>query len=405
MKRLALIVSLSLIAIATAFSQNSNVRAAEGLVNQGKDFDQARSLIKQAIANPETANDARTYFVAASIEEKQYIGELAKQQMGKEFDQEVMNKTVVKIVPYMLKADSLDQLPNAKGKVKPVYTKKIIKSIKNAMTYVFNAGVVLNQEKRYAESLEAFKQYYQIKQLPMFASDPEVVYEDTIGVRVATTVANMAIIEKQPEFAIALMEQAEKDPLGQENLIYRQLGQAYLSMGDSTMFMTILEKGYKSSPNDMYFIAGLIDIYNSRGETAKATQYIHEALKQDPNNAQLYIVMGNLYEIKQDNLEEAIKWYEKAYTIDPNDPEINFEYGRALNNQAANILSASKLTPELNTQANAILQKALPMLEKAYVDEPNNKQRSYLLGNVYYRLKMNDKYEALQNGTLLDTLK
>lgn len=63
-----LTIALCLAAVGTAGAQKANVDQADKLAGKTDKLTEARNLIKQAMENPETKNQARTYYVAGKIE-------------------------------------------------------------------------------------------------------------------------------------------------------------------------------------------------------------------------------------------------------------------------------------------------------------------------------------------------
>ena len=135
MKRVLLTVALC-VAASASFAQKKVVSEAQSIAKgSNADFGEARTLIKGALENPETKDDAKTWYVAGFIEDQQFNAERAKQILGQQPNEPVMYEALYGILPYFQKAYELDQLPNEKGKVKPKYTKDI-KSILSATMYI-----------------------------------------------------------------------------------------------------------------------------------------------------------------------------------------------------------------------------------------------------------------------------
>ena len=125
MKKVLFTVALCVVASAS-FAQKKAVKEAESLAKgTTPDFTEARALIKGALENPETKDNAQTWYVAGFIEDQQFNQEQAKQMLGQQPNEPVMYEALGSILPYFEKSYELDQLPNEKGKVKPKWTKKI----------------------------------------------------------------------------------------------------------------------------------------------------------------------------------------------------------------------------------------------------------------------------------------
>lgn len=398
MKRLAFTLAIALVATWSASAQKSNVSAAEKRAEQSKpDFEEARRLINEAKEHPETANDPKTFYTAAHIAEDEFRFWLDKQQKGEEIDQDKMYAAALAILPDALKANELDNMPNEKGKVKPKFAKKIAELIKRDMTYVYNAGVVYSQANNMEKSLDAFEQYYKIKSLSMFASDPEVSVKDSSTVEVAVIVAEMATRTEQPDRALGILSMVEDAATGDQGCrILRGKASAYLARQDSAQYLELLKIGVRECSKDFYFFASLVDYYGSKQQTDEAIKYLEDAIAIEPTNAQLYLVMGDLYHVQKSDIETSIKWYKKALEIKPDDAEVNFKYATALFNEAVDLKSATDYNAAAEAKANDLLAQAKPLLEKADRLRPDDSKILYMLKNVYYNLKMMDKYKEIE---------
>ena len=105
-------------AVATcAFSQKKNVSGAEGKLYEPVDLPGAKSQIELAIADPTTANQAKTYWVAGQVYFKIYEEESGKKMMKTPYDQKVMNENLIKSIDSYIKCADLDVKPNEKGKI------------------------------------------------------------------------------------------------------------------------------------------------------------------------------------------------------------------------------------------------------------------------------------------------
>ena len=84
MKRVLLTVALC-VAASASFAQKKAVSEAQSIAKgQNPDFTEARTLIKGAMENAETKDDAKTWFVAGSIEDSQFSAERTKQMLGQQ---------------------------------------------------------------------------------------------------------------------------------------------------------------------------------------------------------------------------------------------------------------------------------------------------------------------------------
>lgn len=203
MKRVLLTVALC-VAASASFAQKKVVSEAQSIAKgSNADFGEARTLIKGALENPETKDDAKTWYVAGFIEDQQFNAERAKQILGQQPNEPVMYEALYGILPYFQKAYELDQLPNEKGKVKPKYTKDIKSILSANHVYLFNGGAYYFDKQEYKKAYDFFNQYVEISELPMFEGT-QTAEKDSTFMTVQFYAAAAASLAKIPDWLFPL---------------------------------------------------------------------------------------------------------------------------------------------------------------------------------------------------------
>ena len=390
--RLTLAVALFTTFSGVLFAQKENVKGAERLAKGSKpDFAQARSLASQAIANPETQNDPKTWYVAGMVEENYFTQENQKQLENIEPDRANMNKALLDMYDYYVKCYELDNLPNEKGKVSPKYTKKIQKAFEDNLVYYINAIGFFMQEQEYKQALRAVEDFRSIKQMPMFADTP-IAQLDSNAMMVNFFGMAIAYQDGQKELAVKYGEEAKNAPYRQ-NETYQFLAQSLSEIGNTERYVEVMKEGLALFPQESYYSVNLTNYYITAGQNDMAISFLSEAINNDPQNPQLYDVMGKLYEAS--DVEQSLVWFQKALEVDPNFAESVYNIGRVYFNMAATA-TEEKTTPETVQLAKDYLAKALPYLQKAY--EMNPELAGDLLSRVYYQNGDTAKYEEIQKA-------
>ena len=186
--------------------------------------------------------------------------------------------------------------------------------------------------------------------------------------------------------------------------VFAKLSDIYNNTDRKDAARDILEKGFVEFPQSQSILIGLINYYlESKQSPDRLFELIGEAKKNEPNNASLYYVEGNIYkELK--NYDKAVESYMKCADINP-EYEFGFigagilYYERAveLSEQASNEFDDKKYNALVEQFEQALLD-ALEPFEKAYnVTKDNTLKVSIAeyLKNIYYRFSTKgEKYEA-----------
>ncbi len=403
MKRVLLTVALC-VAASASFAQKKVVNEAQSIAKgSNADFGEARTLIKGALENPETKDDAKTWYVAGFIEDQQFNTERAKQILGQQPNEPVMYEALYGILPYFQKAYELDQLPNEKGKVKPKYTKDIKSILSANHVYLFNGGAYYFDKQEYKKAYDFFNQYVEISELPMFAGT-QTAEKDSTFMTVQFYAAAAASLAKDSRLAIAAVERAKNTPYRQYD-VYQYLCYEYgeaRTAQDSVMLEKTFEEGMQVFPDSAFFLNNLINTYIYSNRNEKALEMLNVAIQKNPNDANLYNVMGRVYETGLKDYANAEKNFQIALEKDPNLTDALSNIGRIYYNQGANKLSEanmindSKKYQEELGMAKDLFKKALPYYKKAHEAEPEKMDNMIALRGIYYNLNMGPELEAIE---------
>ena len=403
MKLVLLTVALC-VAASASFAQKKVVNEAQSIAKgSNADFGEARTLIKGALENPETKDDAKTWYVAGFIEDQQFNAERAKQILGQQPNEPVMYEALYGILPYFQKAYELDQLPNEKGKVKPKYTKDIKSILSANHVYLFNGGAYYFDKQEYKKAYDFFNQYVEISELPMFAGT-QTAEKDSTFMTVQFYAAAAASLAKDSRLAIAALERAKNTPYRQYD-VYQYLCYEYgeaRTAQDSVMLEKTFEEGMQVFPDSAFFLNNLINTYIYSNRNEKALEMLNVAIQKNPNDANLYNVMGRVYETGLKDYANAEKNFQIALEKDPNLTDALSNIGRIYYNQGvnklseANMINDSKKYQEELGMAKDLFKKALPYYKKAHEAEPEKMDNMIALRGIYYNLNMGPELEAIE---------
>ena len=186
--------------------------------------------------------------------------------------------------------------------------------------------------------------------------------------------------------------------------MFAKLADCYTKLDDKENAKNTLEEGFKTFPQSQSILIGLINFYLESGDdTDRLFTLLDEAKKNEPNNASLYYVEGNIHNQLGDT-EAAIAAYEESKKVDPNYENGFIGIGILYYNQALDI--QTKAQEELDDakymalveEFETALKNAIDPFEKAYEVSKNNDIRVNIaeyLKNIYYRFRdQSPEYQA-----------
>lgn len=412
MKKVLLTATLCMVA-ALSFAQKKAVKDAKSEMNSNN-FTEARELIKPALTNPETANDAETWKVAGDIENKVFDTQRTNQMLQKEFKEDVMYDALLNSYAPYIKADELGQIPDEKGKVKNKFRKDIAATLRANHPFFINGGVYYNDKQDYSKASVFFEKFWELPSLKIFADDKEKINtNDSTFQTIKYYAVITAIQAKDDQRAIQLMNKILSEPFTpnstyKESDVYELLASEYENTKDSVSFMKTLELAAAKFPENKYFVPNLINQYIKAGKSEEAIAYLDKAISHNPEGScDMYSVKASLFAEKKDFVtadatyataiskdaacERALEGLAVSYIVQ----------AQNLKEEAGNVSSA-KDRAELDDKAKALYTKAVPLLEKyktvlegRSADEMEMKSMLFKLQNVYYNLNMEKEYEAM----------
>ena len=200
--------------------------------------------------------------------------------------------------------------------------------------------------------------------------------------------------------------------------VYSKLADVYSKLGNKEKTVEILETGFAKFPQSQSILIGLINYYIENPQNSdRLFELIAKAKENEPNNASLYYVEGNIYnELRQKTEDAALaeEYLAKAVAAYDACEGINasYEYGHIgkgvmfynyaieLQEQAANELNDAKYMALVEKFEEALMNSLAPF-EKAFAVSTDNNLKVNIaeyLKNIYYRFySKGAEYEAGYN--------
>jgi len=397
-----IILSLFLvISFTLSFAQKANVSKAKNkALMENPDFTGAREAIKLALKDSTTKNLAETWYVAGLIGNKENEVLFNKSIMKQPFDSLAKGKALMESYDYFVQALKFDQLPDAKGRIKPRYSKDIKTYLKDYYTTQQNLiayGALLYEKKNYEGAVKTFEAYLEIPKMPIMNNEIKI---DSTYYMISFYTAASAANAKMHDKAIGIYESL-KDKKYETKSVYQSLYEEYVVKKDTANFVNTLKEGLGKFPTDAWFMQNLINYYIYSGKIKDALSYLDKAIEKEPSLAQYRYVKGNLEE-SLGNYEEARAAFDKAIELDPTQAESYAGIGRIYYNKAVKILEASAKIKDMKVynaeakKAEDLFKQSLPFFKKASEVNPKEVEYKKTLKTLYYRLQMNAEFDAVK---------
>ncbi|MDE6536051.1 MAG: hypothetical protein K2K82_08615 [Muribaculaceae bacterium] len=404
MKKL-LLLACGLLISGAAFAQEQVLKEAErALKVEVPDHGKIANMLKGAMADPTTANNVKTWFLAGKNGFQTWQTGYEQYMQGAPLDnanKANMSRALVEGYSYLLKALPMDTIIDAKGKVKTKYSKDIVKLISSNPGSFHDAGVFLYESNDLAGAYHAWEIYQELPTLTFLGKSAPKFDADSIR---AQDYYNMGIFalqaEMKPESMMSFLNAAR---LGYGDVAYDNALALASEVKDRDMIIEIANEAFAKYGKQNY-IAALINLFIQDKEYDKALQMLNTAIETNPGSAVLYNAKGILVEDQVNNEgvtpevveaanAEALELYKTATEVEPNNAEAHYHYGRMLANKAytmsdnATDLSVAEYNNLKKETLDPLFRQAAGELEKCIaIDKEANRQAFSILKNIYYNL-------------------
>lgn len=199
-----------------------------------------------------------------------------------------------------------------------------------------------------------------------------------------------------------------------ERSIYSSQAMLYKDAGDFEKAAETIELGLSRFPGDNDLIITQANLYISTNQHEKALQSLNIAKEKEPENVSIQYAIGVTYDLlKNDTLlpkadreryfNDAINAYDATLKLDPQFFDALFNMGVLYFNKGGDVINVANKLPlnetvkyeQMMAEGNDYLNKALPYFEEGEKINPGDRQLLISLKEIYTRLKMMDKLNAI----------
>lgn len=404
-----LILGAALLGALGAAAQVQVVKDAEqafkGVKNYA-DYQKVVQTMTPAFTNPETQYMAQTWFVPGKAGFDVYDEAFKARTVGNDVNAVEAAKALMEGYNYMLKALPADSVPDAKGKVKPKYSKKIIGLVVGHCNDFDQAAVDFYNGGEFGAACDAWDALLNVRLNPVFNKTISELPDSNV-VKILHNQITASIQGRDYPRALGYVERVltigSDDPA-----YYEQAAMLAHEVGDKAKFRQFSEAGLKKfGTSDPKFLQWTVNSYIDEKQFDQAEAMLRDAIAADPSNSAYYFSQGVLLEA-QDKKAEARDAYTKATTLDAKNANAFFNLGRMLAEENDRIdqeqtgnMSPAEYSKFFNETLKPLLEESAKNFETAYQLDPENMALSLqYLRNIYYVLKDNanlQKVEALLN--------
>lgn len=392
MKKLHALALLFLIILTPCcYAQKKEISQAKTIVKSGKNLAQAEQQMRKLLKDSVNQKNIKVWVILTEAVRGQYLAGNERMYLRQQQDTAALFKLALKMFGDYQSLDSVDALPDKKGRVHLKYRNSNSAFLNIYRPNLYNGGVYFLRKQNYKEAFSMIDAFLDCQRQPLFEN---YHYErDTLNRTAAFWTVLCGYQTGDHEMALKYKDLALQDTLHLESC-FQYLAEIYKQQGDKPNYEWSLVKGFECNPSSSYFFPRLIDYYNTSNQTERAMTIVNEALQTNDSSELFLFAKSNLL-LNQGDYDECIAICDTLIARNDSLADAYYNAGVAYVNKAF-LLEKGKVDVKQRREIRQLYQKALPYMERYRALAPQEKDKwAAALYNIYLKLNMGKQFEEI----------
>ena len=380
-----------------AWGQKKTMTQVKDYIKSGKNLDKAEKLMTDLLNDSSSRGNEKVWLLLFESQRKQYDQGNEKLYLKEKYDTTALFLVGKRMFDTLEGLDSLDRLPDARGKVKLKYRDRSAELLNIYRPNLFNGGVFFMKKHDFSRAYDFFDTYINSAVKPMFARY-QYAERDKRLPEAAYWASYCGYKLEKPQLTLRHTYQALKDSVHLPYML-QYLAETYKLEKDTARYVQTLKDGFSKYPKFPFFFPRLIDYYSHIGAYDEAMKSCDEALQTDSVNT--------LFRYAKSSLLLTMGRYKQSFAISKaliaeNDTlaDAYLNAGLALFDQAVELDKKTQSGSKKYNQILELYRKAMPYLEKYRAMAPDQKDKWALpLYTIYLNLNMGKQFDEIDKLT------
>lgn len=376
-----------------AWGQKKTMTQVKDYIKSGKNLDKAEKLMTDLLNDSSSRGNEKVWLLLFESQRKQYDQGNEKLYLKEKYDTTALFLVGKRMFDTLEGLDSLDRLPDARGKVKLKYRDRSAELLNIYRPNLFNGGVFFMKKHDFSRAYDFFDTYINSAVKPMFARY-QYAERDKRLPEAAYWASYCGYKLEKPQLTLRHTYQALKDSVHLPYML-QYLAETYKLEKDTARYVQTLKDGFSKYPKFPFFFPRLIDYYSHIGAYDEAMKSCDEALQTDSVNT--------LFRYAKSSLLLTMGRYKQSFAISKaliaeNDTlaDAYLNAGLALFDQAVELDKKTQSGSKKYNQILELYRKAMPYLEKYRAMAPDQKDKWALpLYTIYLNLNMGRQFDEI----------
>ena len=377
---------------------------ARASIKNKRDQGRHEQTLEDAMKREDLKNEERAELrhIQALLNVSMNDAENLKAYLKQKYDTASYFNTMLKTSRYALLSDSLDALPNAKGKVKFSWRSKNRDMLLRYRANVYNGGRFYLRKNDFQKALPFFELFHQLRDAEIVKAEPSVA-NDTLYKRAAFYAMVSAYNVKQPRLALQYIDEAIEGIEAANRPVLQEYKVRCLNMvGDTAQWVAEMQRGCSQYPLHNYFFTSLMDYYESSRAFDLGIS-LADSLLQNVQDIGLYYYGKSLMYLHKEDWKRCIEMCDSTLVRQSDSANALYNKGISYVNLATEYADRAcyDTSKAQSRKDQKIIQgyykEALPLFELLRKMLPDDKSRwANPLYRIYLKLNMGKEFAEME---------
>ena len=369
-------------------AQRRQLQEARAILKSGKNFEQAEKIMTDLLKDTANQSNTRIYDFWLQSVEKQY-GAMNEQMYKKQkVDTVKLFNLTKRIFTVGERLDSLDMIPDKKGRVNLQYRKDNAERLNGYRPNLFFGGAYYLRKLQYQKAFEYFETYIDCINQPLFSDLNLLVSDERIG-EAAYWATYCGYRMNDPVLTLRHAGLARLDSTKLDYTL-QYVAESWKQLNDDSLYVATLWEGFHKFPTSGYFFPRLIDSYTAKGNYEKALAVADEALAAD-SLSELYLFAKSTMLLNLGEYAQSLAYSKKIIAQNDQMADAYYNAGTALVN-----IALSMDPRKQKKQIRKKYQMAMPYMETYRRLAPQQKDKwAPALYRIYFNLNMGKQFDEI----------
>ena len=373
-------------------AQKKVINAARDDVKKGKNLEKAEKTMQTLLQDTANRENEKIWGVLFESLKKQYAQGNEKLYLNQKYDTVALFRIASRTFTAMTAYDSLDVLPDRKGRVRPVFRKSNAEWLNMLRPNLYNGGRFLIYKQQYADAYRLLQQYIGAAGHPMFAAY-DYKNKDAQLPQAAYWAVYAAYKQQDGDKLLKYIPLAQKDT-AHLAMTWQYLSESYQAAGDTANYLKVLHKGFERYPLTTFFYSRLLEHYSKQKAWGRALALTDKALAMDSTNVMYHLAKSSVL-LNQGRYAESYAISDSLLATNDSLAEAHLYAGLAIFNEGVTLEKTVRSAKQKKQVLNRYRQ-ALPHLEYYRRQFPKRKQMWGLpLYTIYLNLNMGKEFDEI----------